>query len=250
MNIPQITYSLNLFNTRDDFYRVISRPSLVASLGQQSEFFIGRQLTVGVSGINLGTLIPIDVGTSVKVLLIEITPTYAKFKVDVLRSFFAQESGNSTFQQSLTTFKQVLGATAEVEFGKTLILSGLYEGVEVGASSKTPGLGDIPGVDTFFNQRINTERRDVALVLVTPRLPGSIETDTREFRGETLNRLLSLWKDLIDPTANMDAIIGTIEKRYGASKLFPVKTGDLRLPSVSDPDTVRSIIKETMAQLQ
>jgi Tfp pilus assembly protein PilF len=250
LHVPQITYSLNLFNRKSDFYRVIARPSLVASVGQQSEFFIGRTLTVGVSGINLGTLIPVDVGTNIKVLLIESTPDHAKFKVDVLRSFFAQETGNSTFQQSLTTFKQVVAATAEVEFGKTLILSGLYEGVEVGSLSKTPGLGDIPGVDAFFNARTRTDRRDVALVLVTPRLPGPLETGTREFRGDTLSRLLSLWKDLIDPTANMDAIIGTIERRYGMSKLFPAKVGDLRLPSVSNPDTVRSIIKDTMAQLQ
>lgn len=249
IRVPQITYSLNLFNTKTDFYRVIARPSLVASLGQQSEFFIGRTLVVGVSGINLGTLIPVDVGTSVKIIPTEITPVHAKFKVEVIRSFFAQESGSSTFTQSLTTFKQVVSATADVEFGKTLILSSLYEGVEVGVSSKTPVLGDIPLVDTFFNARTSTERRDVALVLVTPRFAGSVETDTREFRGDTLNKLLSIWKDLIDPAANMHAIIGTIEKRNRNSKLFPAKPGDLRLPSVSEPDTVRSVIKETMAQL-
>src|SRR5207244_1641232 len=183
-----------------------------------------------------------------KVTPIEITPVHAKFKIETIRSFFAQEAGG-TFAQSLTTFKQTVGGTAEVEFGKTLILSGLYEGVDVRASSKTPVLGDTPGVNTFFNSRTRTERRDVALVLVTPRLAGSVETDTREFRGDTLNSLLSLWKELIDPTSNMDAIIGTIRKSDKRSKLFQAKTADLRLPPVSDPATVRSAIQETMAQL-
>jgi type II secretory pathway component GspD/PulD (secretin) len=49
--------------------------------------------------------------------------------------------------------------------GKTLILSGLYEGVDLGGCSKTPGVGDVPGVDTLFNARHRQERRDVALVL-------------------------------------------------------------------------------------
>ena len=248
IRVPQITYSLNLFNTKKDYYRVIARPSLVAYLDQPSEFFIGRTVTVGVSGINLGSLQPLDVGTSVKVTPIEITPVHAKFKIETIRSFFAQEAGG-TFAQSLTTFKQTVGGTAEVEFGKTLILSGLYEGVDVRASSKTPVLGDTPGVNTFFNSRTRTERRDVTLVLVTPRLAGSVETDTREFRGDTLNSLLSLWKELIDPTSNVDAIIGTIRKSDKRSKLFQAKTADLRLPPVSDPATVRSAIQETMAQL-
>ena len=248
IRVPQITYSLNLFNTKKDYYRVIARPSLVAYLGQPSEFFIGKTVTVGVSGINLGSLQPVDVGTSVKVTPSEITNAHARFKVEVIRSFFAQESGG-TFAQSLTTFKQKVDATAEVEFGKTLILSGLYEGVNVRASSKTPVLGDTPGVNTFFNARTRTERRDIALVLVTPRLPGSVGTDTREFRGDTLNRLLSLWKELIDPTSDMDAIIGAIRKSDKRSKLFQPKTADLRLPSVSDPATVRSAIQETIAQL-
>ena len=198
LRIPDITYSLNIFNTIDEHYDVIVRPSLVASLGQPSEFFIGRQLSVGVSGINLGTIEKIDVGTTVKVLPVEISHERAKFRVDTIRSFFVPDT-SGTFQESVTTFKQLVGATVEVEFGKTLILSGLYETVDLGDSSRVPLLGDIPVVDLLFNARTNTHRKDAALVLVTPRLPGTIETDTREFRTETLMRLLSFWKDLIDP---------------------------------------------------
>jgi Flp pilus assembly protein TadD len=246
LKVPQITYSLNLFNTRDDYYRVIARPSLVASVGQESSFFIGRTVTVGVSGINMGSLQPVDVGTSVKVTPTEITRDHAIFKVDVTRSFFAQESGG-TFSQSLTTFKQTVTATVSVDFGKTLILSGLYEGVNVGGSSKTPVLGDIPVVDTLFNARTNTERRDTALVLVTPRIAGFLDTESREFRGDTLKKLLSLWKRLIDPSSNLDAIGDKLEGKF--SRNFHTKAGDLKLPPVSDPETVRSVIKDTLAQL-
>jgi len=246
LRVPQITYSLNLFNTKEDFYEVIARPSLVASLGQQTEFFIGRTVTIGVSGINLGSLQPVDVGTSVKIMPMEITRERAKFRVDTIRSFLVENTAG-TFSQSLTTFKQTVGGTVEVEFGKTLILSGLYEAVNVGGSSKVPGLGDIPVMNILFNHRNRTERRDAALVLVTPRLPGMVETSVREFRSDTLNRLLSLWKDLVDPTSNIDAIIDKLGGKV--SKYFQPQAGDLRLPYASDSDTVRLVIKETMGRL-
>jgi Tfp pilus assembly protein PilF len=247
LRVPQITYSLNLFNTRNDYYDVVVRPSLVASIGQPSEFFIGRTLTIGVSGINLGSLQPIDVGTSVKVLPLEITRKSAKFKVDTVRSFFVQDT-SGTFFQSVTTFKQRVDATVEVEFGKTLILSGLFEAVNHGGSSKTPLLGSIPVVDVLFDSRSNMRGRDAALVLVTPRLPGTIDTGTREFRSETLNGVLSLWNDLVDPMANADAIV----KKLGGkiSKFFRPHAGDLKLPPATDPATVRQVIRETVAQLQ
>ncbi|HUL29018.1 MAG TPA: hypothetical protein VLZ03_01085, partial [Thermodesulfobacteriota bacterium] len=245
--LPQITYSLNLFNTKYDFYEVIARPSLVATLGKESEFFIGNRVIIGVSGINLGTLQPVDVGTEVKVMPDEITHERTKFKIDIIRSFFV-DNNSGTFAQALTTFKQTLGGTVEVEFGKTLILSGLFEAVNVGGYSKVPGLGDIPVVDILTNARIRTEKRNAALVLVTPRLPGSIETGTREFRTDTLNRLLSMWENLIDPTSNLDRIIHDLG--YKVSNYFRPQAGDLRLPSVSDPDMVRLVIKETVGRLR
>jgi tetratricopeptide (TPR) repeat protein len=249
LRVPQITYSLNIFNTKTDFYRVLARPSLVTFLGEQSEFFIGRTVTVGVSGINLGTLQPVDVGTSVKITLVELTHDRAKFKIDTNRSFFAQEAGG-TFQQSLTTFKQTVGATAEVYFGKTLILSGLYEAVDVGTSSRTPIIGEVPLLNNLFNARTRTQRRDVALVLITPRFPGAIETNASQFRGETLAKLLTMWKELVDPASNMDAIITTLQQRGQTDHLTLSKSGDLRLPAVTEPETVKSVVTETLAQLR
>jgi Tfp pilus assembly protein PilF len=247
LRVPEITYSLNLFNKKNDYYQVIARPSLVASLGEPSQFFIGRTVTVGVSGVNLGSLVPVDVGTSVQVTPIEIKNDRSKFRVEVTRSFFAQETGG-TFSQTLTTFKQTVSGTVEVEFSKTLILSGLYEGVHVGGSSKTPGLGDVPGVDIFFNARTQTERRDAALVLVTPRLPGFIGTDSRLFRDGSLLKLLSLWNDVIDPASSMDAIVGKLGGKL--KTYFKAKAGDLRLPSVANSETIRLVVNETMAQMQ
>lgn len=247
LTVPQITYSLNLFNTHDDFYDVVVRPSLVAMLGQQSEFFIGRTLSVAVSGINAGALQTIDVGTSVKLTPMEISRERTRFRVDTVRSFFVPTS-SGTFQESVTTFKQTVGATAEVEFGKTLILSGLYEAVNVGWTSKVPVLGDIPVGNVLFNERQKTQSRDAAIVLVTPRLAGTIDTATGEFRAETLTRLLSVWKDFVDPLANMDALTGKIRNKL--SRHFRPQSGDLSLHAASDAQVAHQAISETLGRLR
>jgi Flp pilus assembly protein TadD len=247
LSIPQINYSLNLFNTREDYYEVVAHPSLVATIGQTSEFFIGRTIVVGVSGVNLGSLQPIDIGTSVKVTPYEVTPQRARFRVDAARSFFATQTGGSTFQQQLTTFKQSVDATVDVEFGKTMILSGLYEGVSVGESSKVPGLGDVPIVNTLFKSRDHTTRQDAALILVTPRLPGSIDTGTRELRGETLERLLDLWKTVVDPTSNLDATLRVLERK---TRSFRGLKGDVRMTPANDPHLVASMLEDTLRRLQ
>jgi len=247
LTVPQITYSLNLFNTHDDFYDVVVRPSLVAMLGQQSEFFIGRTLSVAVSGINTGALQTIDVGTSVKLTPLEISGERTKFRVDTVRSFFVPTS-SGTFAESVTTFKQTVGATAEVEFGKTLILSGLYEAVNVGWTSKVPVVGDIPIGNLLFNERQKTHSRDAAIVLVTPRLAGTLDTGTREFRAETLTRLLSVWKELVDPLANMDALTDKIRDKI--TRHFRPQPGDLHLPAATDAALARQAISDTLARLR
>ena len=203
-------------------------------------------MTVGVSGVNLGSLQPVDIGTSVKVTALEIGPQSAKIRVDAARSFFAQETGG-TFSQSLTTFKQSVGATVEVEFGKTLILSGLYEAVNIGGGSKTPGLGDVPGVDALFNARNRTSRHDAALVLVTPRIPGAIETGPAQFRGETLKRVLDLWNDFIVPTAGLDSTLQIMEKK---SKYFRPLAGDLKVPDVGNGPLLARAVGDTLARLR
>jgi hypothetical protein len=134
-----------------------------------------------------------------------------------------------------------------VEFGKTLILSGLYEAVNMGGSSKTPGLGDVPGVNLAFNSRNIMVHQDAALVLVTPRIPGTIDTGTREFGGETLRHVLDLWTTFVLPTGGFDATITTIQAK---KKYFRPLVGDVRLTSPRDPQLLAATIADTTARLR
>jgi Flp pilus assembly secretin CpaC len=119
--------------------------------------------------------------------------------------------------------------------------------VNVGGSSKVPGLGDVPVVNTLFNSRDHTSRQDAALVLVTPRIPGMISTGTAEFRGESLERLLKLWQDFVEPTSGLDATVGAIARK---ARYFRPLTGDLQAPSARDPRLLAALVDDTLRRLR
>jgi Flp pilus assembly protein TadD len=239
--IPQLTYSLNLFNDSGQTYQVLARPSLNAYLGRESEFFAGRTVNVGISGINLGTLQPIDVGVGLKVTPERISGNKVKFKVHANRSFLSREQVGS-FEESLTTFKQLVSATAEVEFGQTLLLSALSEKVRDATFSKTPGLGDIPGVSALFNDRTALNRTESLLVLVTPLHSTTIATRDRE-PASTVERLRKGWTTWIDPGSSVEAVLTRIEAQQFFGK---PEVGDVRWRSAITPELLREALDENI----
>jgi Flp pilus assembly protein TadD len=241
IGVPQLNYSLNLFNDSGQYYQVLARPSLTAYLGRESEFFAGRTINVKVSGINLGTLQPIDVGVGLKVAPESIAGNKVTFRVNASRSFLSREQVG-TFDESLTTFKQLVGATAEVEFGQTLVLSALSENVEDAHFSKVPGLGEIPGASTFFKNSSRAHRQETLLILITPVPPTSFRTNMASTPA-TVEKLISTWKTIIDPQSNLDAIL----KRLNRSRFFSgAERGDLRWNHVLTPSLASEALRENV----
>jgi Tfp pilus assembly protein PilF len=203
ISIPQINYNLNLFNRGGQYYSVVARPQLTAYRGEPSEFFIGRTLKVAIGGVNAAILEQIDVGVELKVTPVEITPTGTLVRIEAGRSFLTADPAG-TFAEALTTFRQRVVATAEIDFGETLLLSGLSEAVEDRTFSKTPVLGDIPLIGNAFNERNTLQRKDSVMVLVTPARPTT--APGRPFvRSEAVASLARLWTEVIDPISNAEA---------------------------------------------
>ena len=225
IGIPQLNYSLNLFNRGGQYYSVVARPQLTAFRGEQSEFFVGRTLKVAVNGIQSGSLEQIDIGIEMKVTPVEITATGTRVRVEAGRSFLTSDAAGS-FSEALTTFRQKVVATAEIRFGETLLLSGLNETVDDATFSKTPILGDVPVVGNLFNQRNVNQRRDSVIILVTPSRPTALPG--RAFaRGEHATRLVQLWTRLVDPMSNAAAT----QARLSRMNLFTrMSRGDIAMP--------------------
>lgn len=244
IGIPTLNYNLNLFNDGGQNYQVLARPTLTAYLGRESEFFAGRSISVGVSGVNLGQLQPIDVGVGLKLTPESIVGGKVTFRIAASRSFLSREQLGS-FQQSLTTFRQNVAATAEVQLGQTLLLSALSESVRDETSSRVPGLGRIPGANLLFAQSSALDRRESLLILVTPQLPLSIATSDQGKPVSTATQaLLGVWQQIVDPQASVEAIAG----RLGTARFFRrAQTGDARWREVATPALLREALLENVA---
>ena len=228
IRIPDITYNLNILNRGRRQYEVIARPSLSAFLGEQSTFFVGEQLNVAVTGVNFAQLEKIDVGVGLKITPAEIRADGARFRVEADRSFFSDQ-GVGSFSQQLATFKQSVAATADVRFGETLVLSGLSESVNDGNETGVPVLGDVPGVNLFFNRKTDQRRQRSVIILVTPSTPLGMQTPST--RGESVRRLMQLWDTLIEPEHGLDALATRIQKRKFFSR---ASVGDVQARDLHD----------------
>jgi len=240
---PQLDYSLNLFNDSGQYYSVVARPSITAHLGRESQFFAGRTLNVEVSGINLGQLQPIDVGVQLKVTPEQIDGQKVTFQIAAERSFLSQQQIGS-FENSLTTFRQSVSATADVEFGQTLVLSALSEEVSDRSYSKVPVAGDVPVVNWFTRRSQDSTRQESLLILVTPKLPLSISTpDTPEQRLRTTQALLQAWQQRIDPRSDVPAILERLQRMRWLRAPEP---GDLSLRLPQSEKLQREAVEESL----
>lgn len=209
ITIPDVTYNLNIFNRGDRYYDAIARPSLTAFVGEPSRFFIGDQLNVNVAGIQSAQIEKIDVGVSLKIVPAEIRHDGARFQLEVDRSFLSDTNAGS-FTQAVGTFKQTLSATADVQFGETLILSGLTESVGDNAQSKTPLLGDVTIVKYLFSNKTTSKRARSAIILVTPSLPSHFAKTVDH--SPATKKLIEMWDDVIEPALGSDRLIKRIQR--------------------------------------
>lgn len=239
ISIPELTWNLNLFNRFGQNYQVAARPSLTAFLGEASDFFIGRTLQIGVRGIESGQLEQVDIGIRLTVTPIEISNEDVIVKIETGRSFVTTDQAG-TFAEALSTFRQEVSATAQVSFGKTLVLSGLSETVRDATRSKVPGLGDVPGIGSAFNERSTTERKDAVLILLTPSKPVTFDSQPW-MRPEGVKRLISLWGDVIDPSTNGQFAV----QRLSHARVFRrMQPGD-----IPESETIRSDTRRAISEL-
>lgn len=244
VSTPQLNYSLNLFNDSGQNYSVVARPSITAMLGRQSQFFAGRTVNVAVSGVNLGTLQPIDVGVNLTVTPEQIDDRRVTFQVAATRSFLSQEQAG-TFDNSLTVFRQQVSATADIEFGQTLVLSTLSEQVQDKHFSRVPVVGRIPVLDWLTSNTNDLQRQESLLVLVTPTLPLNIDTPLDpDRRAREVQELLRSWHERIDPASNIVAVLDRLHRQNRWLRV--PEAGDLRLRLQRANDWQREAIAESL----
>jgi Flp pilus assembly protein TadD len=242
IGVPQLDYSLNLFNDHGHYYHVLARPSLTAYLGRESEFFAGRTINVRVSGVNLGSLQPIDVGVGLRVEPQAIEGDRVTFRVNATRSFLSREEAG-TFAESLTTFKQLVSATAEVRFGQTLVMSALSETVDDNTYSKTPILGSVPIANAFFKESSKVHRQETLLILVTP-VPVSTVSAPSGVTSAALTSLVEAWKTKLNPNSDLASIVKRLTGGAPGHRRPRGNRGDLAWNSVLTDQLAAEAVRE------
>lgn len=175
LNIPAITYSLNIANAGTTRNEILARPTLVATSGQKSEFFSGSNIRAAAvatvaGGAPTGS---IDVDKDIGVKL-GITPEFlessrVRLLVEAERTFLQDTTASVNFQFQLRTSKTNVNANVVLNLGETLILSGLSEKETANTRSGVPGLQDVPVVQYLFSRQTTRDFNKSVLILITPR---------------------------------------------------------------------------------
>lgn len=189
IQIPAITYTLNIANAQDRRNEVLARPTLVAMGGQMSTFFSGTDVIGAAVSTGQGGSVQVQKEAGVKLsLLPEFLPEdLIKMQVIAERTFLTNPNSNVLFDFRLDTSKTLVSANVVMKYGETLILSGLSERNTETSHSGVPLLRDIPLVQYLFSRKTDRDFHKSVLILVTPRRPGytnRAQTDIDAERGK------------------------------------------------------------------
>ncbi len=170
ISIPTVTYNLNIFNDFTEHDHVLSRPTLLASDGVPATYFVGKELLLGVSGINTGEVSRFPIG-----LMMSVTPTFLDdgsidFNIEIGREVLTQTASfiRNSFANSAQTIKENTKTKVNLRYGETVIISALTDDEVSNAEDRTPGLAKAPIIGNFFRHDVRSHKHVSLLVLLTP----------------------------------------------------------------------------------
>ncbi len=167
-------YSLNIANVIGERNEIIARPTLTTLSGKQATFSSGNDIVVATSGNGDNSVAgPYNLGLNMIV-----TPTLlgdGRVSIDIQANRKTVNDSSapsgSNFSQSLYSGHTQITSTVEMNIGDTLILGGLSQRSDSKSTSAFPVLGDIPGLQYFFQKDTTTQSRKSVIFLITPRQP-------------------------------------------------------------------------------
>lgn len=253
-----LTYSLNIFNDNYDRNEVIARPTILVEDQKKSSFFSGGTLHIVIEGgvAGSGAIQPINTGVK-----LEVTPQFLDentldMSVYAERTFLeaalSQVSDTITGTSFATTSKTTISANLTLRYGETMVLSGLSDQEKEKLDDKTPGLGDIPGIQYLFRNQTKTTSKKTVLILLTPRratldynaqaepLPEPEQTS-----GENITKL-NQSANWMRPAPHLKALVQHLSK-YDYFNHF--RTGDMQLENWAGEGNVLDAVRRTLEYL-
>jgi Flp pilus assembly secretin CpaC/tetratricopeptide (TPR) repeat protein len=244
INLPSITYSLNIVNANNARNEILARPSLVALDGNESEFFSGTNVigtVIGTGGGDGAVNVAKDIGVKLKVTPYLLKDGRVKLKTFAERTFLAKPNTSAvTFSIRIDTAKTSVRSSVALKLGDTLILSGLSEKQTIRKRDGVPGIQDIPLIQYFFSKKEETLFQKSVLILLTPRKPGFVQQEAETSNKKSnasgsnaLDELKSRYSDWFKPYPNWASVFQDMQNN---SLYREFRTGDVSLEKWVDHD--------------
>jgi Flp pilus assembly secretin CpaC len=243
INIPAITYSMNIANVNDTRNEILARPTLTATNGSESKFFSGVHIQAAVMPSTTdgsgGSGVTFDDEVGVK---LSVTPTLlddgrVKMDVSAERKFLnTPDSSYTGFTSKLESSRTTVSATVAMHFGETLILSGLSEKETEKIRDGVPLLQDIPVIQYLFSRKTTKDFTKSVMILLTPRQPqytyrNAKATGPRAGQNPALSELRARHMDWFNPYATAETIFNHLQSNPYYREL---RTGDVTLERWED----------------
>lgn len=238
LNIPSITYSLNIANANSTRNEILARPTLIAMNGLESKFFTGQNVVgVVVGGGTQGATEKVvqDIGVELTVRPRFLDDGRIMLTARAMRTFLTTPDTTSiTFTTRIDTSKTNVIANVVMNYGETLILSGLSEKETERIRDGVPLLQDVPLLQYLFSRQTTRDFQKSELILLTPRNPNYVfrEAAAEEpgkplsKRDRVLNELRARYADWFKPYPNWASVFHHMQ----ANKLYrEFRTGDVEL---------------------
>ncbi len=218
-----LAYSLNIFNDNYDRNEIIARPTIVVQDNEVSTFFSGGTMHVVLEGgqAGSGSIEPIDDGVKLKVIPKFLSPDLINIAVSAertsLETSLASVSDKLTGTSFARTSKTKISANLTLEYGQTMVLSGLSDQFKDNVDSKVPGLGDVPVAQYLFRNKTTVSQNRTVLILLTPRRASLTFEDGTPIQAEvsvSTANLKSLEKNArwMVPSSNLQAIVSHLSR--------------------------------------
>jgi hypothetical protein len=259
LNVPAINYSLNIFNNHSDRAEILARPTLIALDGEQSRFFSGLDIsaaTVGSSTSGTGSSVTVNKKVGVG---LEITPVFqdnnsVKLQVHVNRTFLRSPSVDIIFENKIETSETEVTANVIMNYGETLVLSGLSEKETERIRDGVPFLQSVPGLQYFFSRKNTRDFQRSVLVLLTPRPPQYVYRENglgrngsgKEQKLSAVDELQARYSDWFKPYPNWASVFHHLQSN---SLYREFRTGDVAMEKWRSQQSLLERLKEALGFL-
>jgi type III secretion protein C len=149
--------------------RVVSRPSVLTVDNLGALIDLSETLYVQSIGERVATVVPISVGTTLKVTphIIDTANGQAVHMVVDIEDGAIQDTSTQTLPRIR---RSTIGTQAVMNERESLLIGGFNAESDVRSSDKVPGLGDLPAVGFLFRKKSTKVEKRERLFLITPKI--------------------------------------------------------------------------------